>query len=437
MDGCWRSPVVSVVVGVLAGVAPALRAARAAIADAIRDGGHGATTGKRRRGLLGTFVRVEIALAVVLLASAGLLLKSFARLAAVDPGFRADGLLTFSVQLPRTRYPNRAALFTFHERLAERLTRVPGVRAAGAVNVLPFSQGNWCTDIEPEVALAAPASDRECVEIGAVTGNYFNAIGVRLIEGRVLASTDMETSPLVAVISELTAKRYWPGRSAVGQRFAFDDKTSIEVVGVVSPVRLFALDRDPVPQLYMPLRQLVQQQMTIAVRTDGDPRALVRPTRDLVRELDPDLYLDGMRTMNDLVAESMATPRLRSVVLGSFAAVAFLLAIVGVYGVMAFAVSQRTREIGIRAALGATRQVILREVLGDGARLAAVGVVGGVAGALGLTRVLSKVLFGVSAYDPIVFAGAALGLIVVALGACWIPARRAASVDPVMVVRQP
>jgi putative ABC transport system permease protein len=427
--------VLSMVVGVVAGLVPALAAVRGDVALAIRDGGYGSTIGRVRRGTLAFLVRVEIGLAIVLLASAGLLLESFAKLSSVDPGFRAEGLLTFGVDVPRSRYPDRASVFAFYDRLADRLTAIPGVRAAGAVSALPFGNANWCTGVKVEGRVVPAGSENECVEIAAVHSRYLPALGARLMAGRLPDDHDGAESPLVAVINERTASRYWPGESPIGKRFAFDDKTNVEVIGVVSAVRMFGLDQEAVPQLYMPLRQLPQRQMTAALRTEGDPRLVIGAVRDAVRSLDRDLYLGGLRTMRERVAESIATPRLRSLVLGAFAAVAVLLAVVGVYGVMAFAVGQRMREMGIRVALGATAGAVTRHVLVDGVRLALAGVALGLVGSLAASRLLAKALFGVSAHDPLVLGGSAVALVFVAVGASWLPARRAARADAVSVIR--
>ena len=443
---------VSVLTGVLFGLMPAWRASRPSLYSALSARGHGSgdPTRVRTRQVL---VVAEVALALTLLVGAGLLLRSYANLRAVDPGFRADRVLTVDLNLPRSRYRDAARQTQFYDALIERVGALPSVQSVGAVEQLPLSGPQQSSDFRVLGAPPpAPGDEPDAAYVSATPG-YFASMSMRLRRGRLLAAADNASSPRVAVVNETMARRFWPNESAIGKRVAlsveslrFDrpnapprldfEGAAREIVGVVADVRASAIADPAQPALYLPFAQRPVTDLTLAVRTSGDPTRLVGPIRAAVRALDPDQPVSSWTTMSDVVAASVQQPRDRTTLLSAFAMVAVLLAAIGVYGVMAYGVTERTQEIGVRVALGAGSRDVIRLVVGGALGMTSVGVILGLAGGFAASRLLGSLLFGVGASDLPTFLGAAAAVLVVAAIASWIPARRAARVDPVVALRE-
>jgi putative ABC transport system permease protein len=434
---------VSIVAGLVFGVVPALQLRRSDVHESLKEGGRG-SAGERhslawRRGLVVT----TVALALTLLAGAGLLIRSFTRLVAVDPGFRPDHLLTFGVSLPQAKYPNdtlrRAAL----DRLATAIAAAPGVVAAGGVSVLPFS-GSWSTSsFNVEGFRPPPNTPSPWGDVRLVTPGYLPAIGATLRRGRQFTEADGQSAPTVVIVDDEMVHRYWPNVDPVGKRITFNSLTApkidwITVVGVVSHTPQTGFDDQRRVQLYFPVAQADLPFMTFAARTRGDPLAAVGAVRAAVAAVDPDLPLANVNTMDALTEQTTGPRRFAMLLLAGFAGLAMLLACIGLYGVMSYTVTQRARELGVRVALGASAEDVLKLVLDQGLRLALAGVGIGLVAAFLLTRVanvMQKMLFEVKAYDPMTFVVVPLLLIAVALLASWLPARRATRVDPMEALR--
>jgi putative ABC transport system permease protein len=394
----------------------------------------------------------EVALALTLLVGAGLLLRSFANLRAVDPGFRADHVLTVDLNLPRSRYGMASRQVQFYDALIERVSALPTVRSAGGVEQLPLSGPQQSSDFRIIGAPPPPPGDEPDAAYVSVTPGYFSAMSLELRRGRVLAPSDAATSPRVAVINESMAKRFWPNESPIGKRVAlsieslrfdrpdapprFDFEGSArEIVGVVADVRASAIADPAMPALYIPFAQRPVGDLTLAVRTDGDPTRLINPVRAAVRALDPDQPLSSAAAMSDIVAASVQQPRDRTTLIVVFALVALLLAAIGVYGVMAYGVNERTREIGVRVALGAEAGDIVKLIIRGALGMTAVGVGLGLVGGFMASRLLGSLLFGVGATDLPTFVGGAAVILAAAALASWLPARRASRVDPAVALR--
>jgi putative ABC transport system permease protein len=437
----------SVLTGVLFGLGPALRISRPDVSAALREGS-GRTSASaghlRARGLL---IVAEIALGVVLLTGAGLLIRTAMSMRSVAPGFDTARVLTFRTALSGSRYGKTAAVAQFSRLVAERLESVPGVQAAAAAVSLPTMLG---PDMPFEIEGAKEGSGGD--EFWRfVSPHFFKAMQIPLLRGRVFTETDARSAPAVVIINEAMARKYWAKKDPVGQRITIAkgvgpelaDPTR-EIVGVVGSVREGGLDKDAPPVMYVPQAQvsdgitaLINQAIPIAwvLRTAGDPQAAAAAVRREVTAVDPQQAVFEFRTMEQVLGQSMGTRSFLLVLLTAFAAVALLLAAIGIYGVMSYAVEQRTNEIGIRMALGAGRAQVLGMVLRQGILLTAAGVAAGLAGAFGATRVLSAILYGIKATDPATFAAVALVLGVVALLAILMPAHRATRVDPVVALR--
>jgi putative ABC transport system permease protein len=377
--------------GGLLGLAPALQVARTNLAALIREGGRGAPGGRGNR-LRSGLVVGQTALAVVLLVGAGLLLGSFARMVQVDPGFHRDGVLTFPLSLPQARYPEDAQVRDFYGRFLERLETVPGVRSADAV--VPglaggqrFSNTFTVAGREP-----LPPGESQSLQTRMATAGYFSTAGIPVRRGRAFTEWDREDAPAVLVINEAAVRRFFPDEDPLGQRITLGwtrDGAPVggEVVGVVGDVRHFGLTSEPVPEVYIPHAQVPNAGMTVVLRTEGDPRAVAGPVRAALRELDPSLAAGTFEPLDDLLSSSVAQPRFYALLLGLFAAVALTLAAVGILGVMSYLVAQRTREIGIRMALGADARAVHRLVVGRGMLLTIAGFALGIPATLALTRV--------------------------------------------------
>ena len=428
----------SLATGLLFGLVPALAASRRDLFTALRPGGR--HTGQRSRRLArSVLVAGEVALSLMLLVGAGLLLRSLDRLLAVNPGFAPSGLLTMEVQTTGARYKDDGPTWDFFARAQEAVKAVPGVEAAGWTSQLPLG-GNWDRyGVQIEGKLLANPEEAPSAERFAVSGEYLQAMRIPLRRGRMIAGTDVANSPPVVLINETLARVGWAGEDPIGKRVQVGgpDRPWRTVVGIVGDVHHTSLDEKQAPQLYLPeiQWQSADGAMVLAARTRGDPATLAPTVRAAIRSVDPTLPILHTATMDQLVSAAAQSRRFAFVIFQVFAAVALLLAAAGIYGVLAGSVTERTREIGIRTALGASRRGVLSLVVRQGLLLTGAGLVLGTAGALALSRLLDRMLFGVGARDPVTFIAVLLVLLVVALAACWAPAWRATRVSPLEALR--
>jgi len=376
---------------------------------------------------------------LVLLIGATLLMRSFVRLLDVEPGFNPEKVLTMEVQLadlPPSRYENKDEQVKFFEQLFARLQSLPGVADAGGVLSLPLSGASESTEVILEEQAAVPAGQRPEGDYTIVTPTYFSTLQIPLLQGRQFTAQDKLGAPLVIVINDILAARLWPGQDPIGKRLRVGfEKEQREVVGVVGSIKQMALDAPLRPAMYMPHAQAPNNRMTVLVRTAGDPLAMAAAVREQLRAIDKDVPVTHVQTMENVLGASVAQPRFSMLLVGLFAGLALILSAVGIYGVMAYSVSRRSHEIGVRMALGAGAGQVLKLVLKDGMSLALAGIAVGLLGAFGLTRLMASLLFGISAKDPLTFASVAAFLALVALVACYIPARRATKVDPLIALR--
>jgi len=428
---------VTLLTGLFFGLVPALQASKPNLTETIKDaGGRGSTEGGRRQFIRGSLVVLEMASALLLLVGAGLLIKSFWRLQRIDPGFNQNNALTASVSLPSRKYPEENQRSAFFQQLLEKVRALPGVQAAGASNVVPLG-GDYVLGfvIEGRPPLAPGAG--QSTNYYAVSADYFKAMGIPLLRGRVFTEQDTRNSMRVAVISESMAKRVFPNEDPIGKRIHVTNGPTVfrEIVGIVGDVKHYGLDQDTTLQTYEPYTQQPFSFMTLVVRTAGDPTNLTSAIRNQVLSIDKEQPVSQVRTLEQRVSTSIAQQRFSMLLLGVFAAVAMVLAAVGIYGVLSYAAAQRTHEIGVRMALGARAGDVLKMVIGQGMKLALAGVALGSGAALALTQLMKRLLFGVTAADPMTYVVIALSLTLVALFACWIPARRAAKVDPMVALR--
>jgi putative ABC transport system permease protein len=425
-----------VVTGIIFGLAPSLQTASKSLQSSLREGGRGSSEGGSRGRFRSLLVVAEMGIALVLMTGAGLLIESFAHLVRVDPGFSPKNLMTFPINLPTARYPQAPQQADFYRQVLERVKSLPEVQAAGATSYLPLSGAIRFVFFCPEGVVCQGVGKDPLVAVRQVTPDYFDTARTALLSGRVFTERDAAGGQPVVIVNETTAKRYWPDQNAVGKHVANSrDMIQREVVGVVADVKFNTLSTASSEEMYLPLAQSPWPAMTLLVRWNGDSRSLVSAMRAKIAEVDPTLPVSGILSMEDVVSASVAQPRLIVQLVGVFAGLALLLSAIGIYGVMAYSVTQRKQELGIRVALGADPRDILRLVVGQGMKLALIGVVLGVLISLLLTRLLSSLLFGVHAIDPIAFAGSAVVLAVAAFAACYLPARRATRVDPIVVLR--
>jgi putative ABC transport system permease protein len=431
----------SVFTSLLFGLLPALHASRRDSGGQLKEGGRTGTDGRRGGRVRAALAVGELAIALVLLVGAGLLIRSVIALNNEDPGFATRGMLTLRLQLPSAAYREPARILNFYEQLIERLEALPGVESAAAgstvlLSRLPNSAG---INIEGRPPLPADAQNIP-VPYDSVTPGYFSTLQIPLRRGRFFTRADTAQSQQVVIVNESFVKRFFPGEDPLGRRVTFNDPSGPNarwqtIVGVVADTKRGGFEREPWAETYFPMAQSPDPRVFVLLRTAGDPSALIAAARSAVWSIDRNQAIAGIRTVPEMLAQREANRRFTTLLLGVFAAVALVLAIIGTYGVIAHATAQRTQEIGIRMALGADRRMILRLVLTGGIRIAAAGLVIGLFGALGLTQVLSGLLFGVSARDPLTFVVVPGTLLVVALAACWIPARRAMRVEPVIALR--
>ncbi|HEV2669303.1 MAG TPA: ABC transporter permease, partial [Blastocatellia bacterium] len=435
----------SLLAGVIFGLAPAWQATRVSLNEELKENGRSSADGARQSRARGLLVITEIALSLVLLIGAGLLVKSFLRLQAVSPGFETENALAVRLSLPKAHYSNRAAVTAFYEKLRPRLESLPGVETVGVVSALPLSPVSYSIPFTIEGRAITP-DEVERADYRVVSAGYFRAMKIPLIAGREFNERDTaETSP-VTLISQNLARRHWPNGSPLGAHLLINDNNQgprpVEIVGVVGDVKHLSLDGEPAPHIYLPIHQthedgvvwLTDNQYWL-LRTAVDPLTLQAAVRREIQAVDREAPASNMRTMEQYLAASVAPRRFNLWLLTVFAGAALMLVATGLYGVISYGVAQRRHEIGIRMALGARDPDVLKLVIGQGIRLALVGVALGLLASLALTRVMEGLLFGVSATDPLTFMVIALLLMFVALLACYIPARRATKVDPLIARR--
>jgi putative ABC transport system permease protein len=430
---------VSLLTGVVFGLIPALRAARADLNEALKEGGRGGE-GLRRNRLRSALVVAEVALAVTLLIGAGLLINSFMRLQRVKLGFDPRQVLTLRVDLPEAKYQEGRQIINFNQELLRRIERLPGVRSAAMVYKLPLGDSDHSNRFEVE-GQPSDKSRRLSASLRVSTPGYFHTLGIPLVAGRDFSERDEEKSAPVVIINEALAERYFPNQNPIGKHIRPDIAIEPEgppwreIVGVVGAMRYGGPGKEPRPEFFLPQMQMPFLPPATVVRVAGDPLAIVGAVRSEVRALDSDLPVDRVKTLDQYLTESVAQPRFNTLLLALFAGVAMILTAVGLYGVMSYSVTARTREIGVRVALGARGPDVLRLVINQGMKLTLIGMAMGLVAALALTRLMAGLLFGVTPTDPATFALISLLLVGVALLACYIPARRAARVDPMTALR--
>jgi putative ABC transport system permease protein len=425
----------SLLTGVLFGLAPALGSSRVNLLEQLKEGQRGSASGvgSRLRGLL---VISQVGLALVLLVGAALLGQTFVRLTRLDPGFNPQNLLTVQVFLPLDRYKDSNQVTDVYKRVTEELRSIPGVRSAGATSAGPEFGGRESIDFLVDGKSASSSGDYPKARYYNVGPDYFHTMQTPLLAGREFTDRDTLEAPAVAIINQTMARRYFPGEDPIGKRVLLvRDKSTVEIAGVVGDVRRFEADDVVEPEIYWPYMQRARWATYFAIRTDSEPRNIVSAVRGRVASIDKDVPVLNVTTVEQLVGNALKEPRFNIAVIGVFASLALVLASVGLYAVISYSVAQRTHEIGVRIAVGAGQRDILKLIVGQGMVLTMIGVTIGLAGSLALTRTISTLLFGVSATDPATFAGISLLLIVVALLACCVPARRAMKIDPIVALR--
>jgi predicted permease len=432
----------------------ALQSSKPNLANNLKDSSLTTTSGRRRDLARRVLVIAQIATALVLMVGALLLIESLDRLLRVDPGVAPEHVLTMRIALPAVKYPPSRPEFMFYEPALENVERIPGVQAAGLISLLPIQSANSNSSFEiegrPKPGLSNPAP---FAELRAVSPGYFRSLGIPLIRGRYLTARDDEAGPLVAVINKTLAEQYFPNDDPIGKRLIFDGNFNVErpvnlqvsIVGISGNIRQFGLAEVPHPEVdicYLQFRSFgplatktFVQTMSLVVRTTGDPTAVAMPVQEAIQHVDPDQPVFNVTTMEDVITASVSSRRFNVLMLGTFASLGLILAVIGIYGVISYSVRQRVREIGVRMALGARKSDVLSTIIGSGMRLALTAIFVGLAGALALTRFLSSLLYGVSPTDPTTFLAVAVTLLTVSLMACYIPARRAARVDPIVALR--
>jgi putative ABC transport system permease protein len=425
---------VSLLTGVAFGLAPAWQAQRANLNEVLKEGGR-TSAGSGGRWVRNSLVIVEVALSLVLLVGASLLIRSFTKLASVDLGFRAENVLSFRVALPRPAYPDATSRITFYESLVQRLELLPQA-AAAAVQTLPM-RGTYVLSTGFVGRPPLPPSQQPSINYRVVAGRYFDALRIPLLRGRAFTERDTATSPGVVIVDQAFVNAHFPGEDPLGKQLTIGNGTNrpFEIVGVVGDVHYDGLDAVAAPTMYVPYAQDLFGSMWLLIRTPGDPAQLAAPVRQALKELNSTLPAFSIRPLAEVVSDTTAQRRFSMLLLGLFALIALFLAAVGLYGVLSYTVSQRTQEMGVRMALGAQRGHLLRLVVGQGMTLAVVGVALGLAGALALARTMSALLFEVTPFDPASYVATAACLLAIAALACFVPARRATRVDPIIALR--
>lgn len=419
----------------LFGLAPALQISRPDLNSVLRAEGRGATSGRHRNRMRNLLVISQVALSTVLLLAAGLLLRNFLQLRGSGAGFAERNLLTVSVALPPARYPAGAQMIAFFDEVVAKVRAVPGVRAAVAASALPLNPSRFSPALaegQPQIPLA----ERPIFNVQTFTPGYVQTLRVPLIYGRDFTAHDGARDPLVAMVNEAAVRRYWPNENPIGKHILLGRiPQPIPVVGVIGDVRNINLAADPQPEIYLPFAQRPWADMDLIVRTEGDPHRYAAAVRSAVLSIDRDQPVTAVKSMQEVLDAGAAQPRFTATLLGTLSATALLLALVGIYGVIAYSVSERTQELGIRMALGAERAAILGLVLRQGLGLAVAGILIGLAVSLAATRLLASLLYHVSTTDPLTFGGAVLLFVSVAFVASYLPARRAVRIDPAIALR--
>src|SRR5262245_27076724 len=433
------SLLISALTGVIFGLAPAFQFSSANLSNPLKDGGKTSGSGAFGQQLRSLLTIIEIALSLVLLIGSGLLLHSFVRLMGVRPGFDTEHVLTSRLFLPAYSYPDPAKRAAFYAAAINRIGSLPDVKVVGAINALPLTSERHSADFIIQGQEDVAASRLPIAETRTVTPDYFRAMDTPLVAGRAFTDEDTSTALPVIMINQSLARRFFPNESPVGRRISFDYPPKafrwVTIVGIVQDAHDLGLDTQPEPEIYQALQQNTLPYMNLVMRTDGDPRGLAAIAREEIRALDKNLPVTGFAMMENIAAASIASRRLNLIIMSVFAVLAMLLAIVGIYGVMSYAVTQRTHEIGLRMALGAQTSDVVKLILRAGMKLTLTGVIIGLAAAFGLTRLMVTLLFGVTPMDAVTFVTVTIVLIFVALLACYIPARRATKVDPLVALR--
>jgi putative ABC transport system permease protein len=439
LDIDWRVLVFIVVVSIATGLAfglfPALQLSRTDLNSTLRDEGRGVSGGQRRGQLSGILVCGQVALSLVLLIGAGLLVRSFGRLLHVDPGFDSHGVLTMSVSLPTQKYAKPDQQVLFFDEVLRRVSALPGVKSAAISAALPLAPIR-ITPILPEGQPEVPLAQRPFIIIEAASPRFLETMHIPLRAGRAFSDADNAQAPKVVIINQALARRFWPDQNPIGKHIVVGRQTPAEVIGVAADVRNTGIAQEPQPQLYLPFPQLPWPNMNLFVRSSLDPQSLVRVVRAQISAIDADQPVTNIQTLDELMSSSRAQPRFIMLLLGGFSVTALLLAVIGLYGVLAYSVAQRKQELGIRLALGAERSDIIRLVVRQGMQLAGIGIGIGLVVALLLARLVSSLLYKVGSYDVPTFTLAPLLFLAIALLASYLPARRATGVDPTEALRQ-
>ena len=424
--------------GIVFGLVPALEAARVDLNESLKEGGRNTGQGSRNHRLRNAFVVTQVALALVLLVGAGLLIKSLNRLNSVEPGFNPNQLLTVRVTLPQRKYDSDGKVVSFFQKTVEGLRAIPGVEAVGAINYVPFGGPHSATRIQIEGQPELPPGQALTTGIVVTDPNYFQTMGIPLRRGRLFTAQEATEMRHVVVVNEAFARENFPGQDPLGKRVTInmkDENVPSEIIGIVADNRHKGLDVEVEPMSFWPHPELADSAMTLIVRTRGEPTSVAAAARDVIHQLDPEQPIGEINTMTGLMATSVARSRFNTILLAIFSIVALVMAAVGIYGVMSYTVQQRTHELGIRLALGAQQRDVLKLIVKQGIVLGLIGVASGLAASFGLTRLMTSLLFEVTATDMRTFAVVATGLFAIVLIACYIPARRATKVNPLVALR--
>jgi putative ABC transport system permease protein len=429
---------VSILTGIIFGLAPALQLSKTDLNDSLKESDRGGTSSVRSGRIRNLLVISEVALALMLLISGGLLMKSFTKVLRIEPGFNPHNLLTMELALTYGKYKDAESQVAFFKQVVEHTKNLPGVEAVGGTSILPMTGGESSTIFNIEGRHSPPENQLPWASFRWVSPDYFRTMGISLLKGRDLTVRDDQNAPKVVIINERMARQNWPNENPIGQRIKIrygTEKFVSEIVGVVSNIHHFGLDKDENPEFYMPIYQNPEWFMYLVVRTPTNPIALANEIRKVVAKFDKDQPVANVKTMETILAESVAPRKLSMSLMLVFAGIALMLASIGVYSVIAYSVAQRTHEVGIRMALGAQTSNVLKMILLQGISPVLVGIVIGLGGAWALTRWMQSMLFHVSTTDPLIFIIVPLLLVLIAALASYFPARRAAKVDPVIALR--